>query len=142
MAPVTHITRGSGYISCKLSTGEASRSYSKCVVSYTNPETGEAITGTANADKKTDKNKQVLTFNTVGVRTQEQAERVARAQLNLANKFEMKLDFTMVGNPALMAGASISVGGFGAFDGTYVISKAVHTVSESAGYTTSITLRV
>ena len=48
--------------------------------------------------------------------------------------------FTFPGNPALVAGVTVELKGWGAFDGKYIITQAVHTVSGS-GYTTQIKLR-
>ena len=45
----------------------------------------------------------------------------------------------IMGNPALVAGITISIEGFGAYDGTYFVEKAEHKVS--SGYTTSAEIR-
>lgn len=60
--------------------------------------------------------------------------------LRLHNKFEFTAAFTFPGNPSLVAGNAVTLQGWGAFDGKYIIKQAKHSIT-SSGYTTQITLR-
>ena len=60
--------------------------------------------------------------------------------MRLHNKYEYTASFTYPGNPNLLAGCTVTLEGWGAWDGRYIIKQAKHTVSNS-GYTTQITVR-
>lgn len=45
------------------------------------------------------------------------------------------------GNPALVAGVTVALEGWGGWSGKYIISQAQHTVSGTGGYTTQVRLR-
>ena len=60
--------------------------------------------------------------------------------LRLKNKYEYTATFTLPGNPDLVAGVTVMLSGWGAWDGKYIISQAKHTIGKS-GYTTQIRLR-
>lgn len=126
------------YISFTLGTGERDTQYSACVVAYYNLETGETFAGTAkNADAK---NSQVLN-HVAAVSSNAEAEELAGNMLRQKNKFELTAKFTFPGNPSLCACMPLTLAGFGAWDGKYIIKKAVHSVSGTGGYTTQVTLR-
>jgi phage protein D len=60
--------------------------------------------------------------------------------LRQKNKEEFKASFTLAGDVGLVAGVTVTVTGYGAFDGKYIIETASHSVSRS-GYKTELTLR-
>lgn len=138
---VAKIKRGDKtYIRYSLDTGEAKTAYSSCRVSYNHPEKG-LIEGTFdNPDGNSGKTEQVLE-KTLAVSRAGEAQAWAKAFLRMANKFEMTASFVLPGNPIFCAGMTVELEKFGAWDGKYIIRQAVHTVTGSGGYTTSVKLR-
>ncbi len=141
--PVFTIQRGKtgGYTKYKLDVEAAGTQYSSCRVSYVNPASGKCIEGVAkiedyNADAK---NNQQLEIK-AKVANKDEAKALAAKHLRFHNKYSRSASFTLPGNPALAAGVTVVLKGWGAFDGKYMISQAVHAVGES-GYTTQIKLR-
>lgn len=123
--------------SFSLETKEKGTQYASAVVTYTDPETGEAVTATVkDPDAKTE---QVLRL-TERVDSVGDALRLAAAKMRYYNKFEKTGTFTLAGDPGLLAGLNVTLSGFGEFSGKYAISRAVHTV-DGNGYRTSITVR-
>lgn len=136
------IKRGSGqYTKYRLRTGEADQQYDACRVSYVDPATGRVIRGMAYIDgyDPNDKNNQLLNI-TAKVATVAEAEALAQKMLRLKNKYEYTAQFTMIGNTALVAGMTVNLADFGAWDGKYLVTQATHSVGRS-GYTTQIRLR-
>lgn len=140
--PVLDIKRGDGkYTRWGLNTGSTGTKYSSCRVRYTDPSAGRAIEGIAYSDdyKADAKNNQQLEVsakvNSIG-----EAKTLAGKRLRQANKFGLTAQFTFPGNPNLVAGLTVTLTGWGAWSGKYIISQAQHTVSDS-GYTTQIKLR-
>ncbi|MBQ8208119.1 MAG: hypothetical protein IJZ89_05240 [Clostridia bacterium] len=136
------ITRGDGsYLKWKLGSGEADTKYHKCHVSYTDPETGKVIEGTAESGEKAKdgENEQILEIKAKTASSAE-AKALAEKKLQLANRFENTASFTLPGDPYLLAGCVVTLKKWGAFDGDYVIYQSKHSVSRS-GYTTQISLR-
>ena len=145
--PVRTIKHGKagGYLKYKLSTGK-NEIYTSCRVSYTTPE-GELITATAYADdydktkekENADEKSQCLPVYQKVTNVSEALE-LAKNQLRLHNKYELTATFTFPGDPELLAGCTVMLEGWGAWDKKYVIKQAKHSVSNS-GYTTQVTLR-
>lgn len=138
---VVTIKRGAGYKKYKLSVGEADTQYSSCRVSYTDPGSGKCIEATAYVeDYKADaKNNQQLEV-TAKVSSIAEAKTLAEKRLRLHNKYEKTATFTLSGNPDLVAGVTVLLSGWGAWDGKYIIKQAKHTVS-GGGYEVQIRLR-
>lgn len=134
--PVITIKRGKegGYIKRKLSSGSADTLYSKCRVSYMDPATGNLIEGTAEDSSVTTEQCLEITakVNSVG-----EAQALAEKHLRLHNKFSKKISFTFPGNTALVAAVTVQLKDWGAWDGKYLVTQAIHTVGTS-GYTTKI----
>lgn len=140
------------YSKYKLNMGSADTQYGSCHVSYTNPDTGAVIEGTAIAEGKSDsdsesksksssdaESEQVLEI-TAKVNSVSEAQELAKKMLRLHNKYERTATFNLPGNTALVAGVNVELEGFGGWDAKYMIKNAKHSIS-SSGYTTSITLR-
>ena len=70
---------------------------------------------------------------------QAQAKTIARKKLLQANRREITGTITLMGDMRFRAGSNITLSGFGAFDGKYSITKAVHSVGN--GYTTALELK-
>lgn len=130
-----------GYTKWRLNTGEAEVKYTSCRVSYTKPS-GEVVQGTAYVEdyKSNDDNNQCLEI-TAAVANVGKAKALAEKKLREHNKFELTATFTLPGNPALTAGRTVMLRGWGMWNGKYMIKQAKHTVDGSGGYTTQISLR-
>jgi len=139
---VYKIKNGDGkYGKYRLQTGETKTKYTSCLVSYTPPSTGKKIEGIATVEdyKKDGKNNQQLEI-TAKVRSIAEAKKLAEKRLQLANKYSLTATFDLPGNPALLAGVTVSLSGFGYWSGKYIISQARHTL-DASGYRTQIKLR-
>ena len=137
------IQRGDGsYEKYKLDIGSAGTLYSSCRVSYVDPSTGKCIEGVAKVedyDAKSKNNQQLEVKAKVS--TAAEAKALAEKHLRLHNKYSRSASFTIPGNPNAVAGVTVMLGGWGGWDGKYIIKQAVHTVDSSGGYTTQIKLR-
>lgn len=129
------------YLDYRLSVGTADVQYQSCRVSYTDPDTGRCIEGIAKIpdySEKSEKNQQLEV--TEKVSSIAEAKRLAEKRLRLHNKYCRTAEFTLPGNPALVAGVTVALSGWGSWDGICIVKQANHQVSEN-GYTTSISLR-
>lgn len=130
-------TYGDGsYTRVKLSTGEADVRYSACEVKYTQPD-GSVVTATTSDPNALNGQTYYATAKCSSVG---EAKDLSVSLLRLKNKFGTTADLTLPGNPALCAGLTYELSGFGLWDGKYIIARAVHTIN-SSGYVTQITLR-
>ena len=131
--------RSDGYSQYKLWTGK-NGTYTSCQVIYTTAS-GKVISATAySADyEKKKKDGQCLKIYQK-VTSVAEAKRLAEKMLRLYNKYELQASFTFPGNPKLLAGCTVMLSGWGAWDGKYVIRQASHKVDHS-GYVTQIALR-
>jgi len=152
---VLTITPDSPFLSYVLDMG-AGQQYASCRVSCTKPD-GSVVEGVeyaagfdesdeaelAKLSENSDLAAQmILRLEIVSeVNSPEEARALAQKQLRLYNKYAKTAQFSFVGNPALVAGVTIMLSGWGAWDGKYIISRAVHMVSGSSGYVTNISLR-
>lgn len=73
-------------------------------------------------------------------KSEDEAKRIAKAELRKHNLRRVTGNLTLVGNPALVAGVVISCHGFGSFDGDFFVESASHSVTGS-GYVTAVNLR-
>lgn len=138
-APVLTIEEGAkgGYIKYKLHSGSADTQYAKCRVRYMDPNTGKCIEGTAeDGSVSGDQCLEVKAkVGSVG-----EAQALAKKCLRLHNKLAKTVTFTLPGDVGLVAGVTVQLKGWGGWDGKYIVTRAVHTVS-GGGYTTQITIR-
>ncbi|MEC0237758.1 contractile injection system protein, VgrG/Pvc8 family [Paenibacillus kribbensis] len=74
------------------------------------------------------------------VGSQAEALNAARKSLREKNKEAGKATLSLMGNVVLAAGMTITIKGFGRFDGKYIIVSATHAVG-SSGYTTNLEIR-
>lgn len=135
------IRNGDGtYTKKKLKLGKANTEYSSCRVRYT-PPGGKLITATAyveDYDSKSKSNQQLEINAKVG--STGEALALAKKMLRMHNKYERTATFTLPGDPAMLAGVTIMVSGWGPWDGKHIISKATHRINNS-GYVTTIETR-
>lgn len=132
-----------GYTKYKLSTGD-NDTYTSCRVSYTTSN-GAVISATAYVEDYKEPNDDDQTKNQCleihqKVTSKDEAQALAHKMLRLHNKYEFEASFTFPGDPKLVAGSAVTLSGWGAFDGKYIIKQAKHSIG-SSGYTTQIALR-
>ncbi len=127
------------YNSYKLSSGSASKKYASCRVTWVDDK-GQLLEGIAKTDDYNEeaKNNQQLELKEK-VSSAAEAKQLAEKRLRYANLFSRTAEFTFPGNPALCAGVTVMLKGWGSYDGKYLCSSAKHTVQ--GGYTTSVSLR-
>lgn len=139
---VMTIKRGDGsYSKYKLTTSQADTQYASCRVRYTDPSTGKTIEAIAYTEdyKADDKDNQQLEV-WAKVRSIGEAKTLAEKRLRLHNKYEKSASFTMPGNPDIMAGVTIMLEGWGAWNGKYIVNQSKHSIG-SSGYEMQIRLR-
>ena len=138
---VRTIKRGDGdYSKYTFGTSFHDTAYSSCRVKYTDPTSKTTYEATYKApDAEKDGSGQVLEVNEK-VSSNAEALTLAKKRLREKNSQEFKASFNLAGDARLVAGVTVKVEGFGAFDGKYIIETASHTIS-SSGYKTNITLR-
>lgn len=110
--------------------------YKACHVKYQNGKEHELIEATFIAPDKT--NGKTLEINEQ-VKNLAEAERLAKKRLREKNCEEITGNFSLLGNPLLMASSTIMLIGFGQYDGKYIITRAAHSIG--SGYTTDIDIR-
>ena len=136
------------YIGWDLSTTTGEIAYDICTVKYTDPKTGKCIEGSYKSDKwqenepkdKQEARHQELVITNEKVKNKDEAVALAEKRLKMNNLFEKTAKFTIMGNPAMMAGLTVNLKKFGYWDGKYMTSQAKHSISRS-GYTTQLNLR-
>ena len=130
------------YTKYNLDTQDGDTHYDQCTVSYYDASNGVKYEATVNADDYDAEAKEwtVCTVTNRKVGSVAEAADLAAKILRLHNKYEKKVDFTLIGNPMLGAGLTVTLDGFGLWDEKYIIKTCKHDISNS-GYTTKITLR-
>jgi phage protein D len=125
--------------SYRFSTNFKDCTYSSCHVVYDNPLTMRKIEATYSlAETGEGGSGQVLEVNE-RVADAAEAYLLAQKRLRQKNKGEYQAEFTLVGNVGLVAGVTVEVVGWGAFDGKYIVECATHNVT--GGYTVNLKLR-
>ncbi len=114
------------------------RIYRACRVKYFDPERKELLEH-VEEDPKAPKSGEVLEINK-RCESLDQAIKRARAELSRRNKFETEGEITLPGDPALVAGVSVELEGFGVLSGRYAVEESRHSYSR-AGYETSLRVR-
>lgn len=110
--------------------------YKACHVKYQDGKSKEKIEATFTDSQKA--SGKTLEVNEQ-VKTQGEAERLAKKRLRAKNCQEVTGSFSLLGNPLLLASNTVSLDGFGAYDGNYIIVRATHNIS--SGFTTDIEIR-
>lgn len=123
-----------------LGTSFHDTAYSSCRVKYTDPTTKQTYEATFTApDANKSGSGQVLEVNEK-VSSNAEAKTLAEKRLREKNSQEYTASFNLVGDARIVAGVTVQVVGFGAFDGKYIVENASHTIS-SSGYKTNVKLR-
>lgn len=121
-----------------FSTSLHDSSYGSCHVTYTDPNTEQTYEATFTAPDD-DGSGQVLEISDEKVSSNAEALTLAEKRLREKNSQEFTASFTVAGDTTLVAGVTVMVEGWGAFDGKYIVESATHTVK--GGYKTSLSLR-
>lgn len=137
--PVAVIRRGEAWISRFSFRDQSHEQFKDCECSYWEPEEKELRSGKFSCPG-TAPSGQTLKINQ-RCESLAEAEAVAQNNLRQKNKQEKEGSLDLAGDPRLVAGSTVIVTGFGAYDGTYFIEQATHSVSRGSGYTTKITIR-
>lgn len=124
-------------LSYSFSDGSSDRAYSSCHVSWTDTS-GKTIEYTYTPRKDNPGTGEVLEINE-RVDSREEARKLAIKRLKAKNKDRFSASLKIIGDAGIAAGATVTVSGWGAFDGKYMIKTAAHSVG--SGYTTDLTLR-
>ena len=143
MTPYTTIRWMDGtYTKYDLQTQDGDTHYDQCTVIYYDAASGTRYEGIARSEDYDEEATEhtVCTITDRKVGSAAEAGELAAKILRLHNKYEKRVNFTMVGNPMLGAGMTIDLEGFGLWDEKYIVKTCKHEVSHS-GYTTKITLR-
>lgn len=110
--------------------------YSSAVVRYKHGRQGELIEGRYKAGGKS--GGMTLRINQK-VSSAGEAQRLARKKLREKNREEIKVELECIGNFVFVAGNVFELKDFGAFDGNYLIERAVHQIGN--GYSCRISAR-
>lgn len=110
--------------------------YKSCTVEHSQGKKKAKISATFTDPNKTE-GKILLVKK--DVKSVEEAERMARKELREKNKDEVTGSITCMGDTDLSAGLTVTVKGFGKFDGKYILSQVKHSLG--SGYTCSVDLR-
>ena len=135
--PASEFSLGdSKLISWNFSTKSAG-TYKAARVQYHDPIKDTNIDVTEKSEDETEGTGRTLEINQK-VDSIADAKKVAKEKLKSANKKEITGNINLMGDLRFVGGVNVKISGFGMFDGSYVIEKAVHTVS--GAYTTKLDL--
>ena len=115
------------------------RTYKAAEVSYQNPASKQLVTRTVEAVPVPPTGDTLK----LAVRCENGQQALVKAQsaLHGANMLQTTARLELPGSPALCAGNTATLSGFGAHDGIYLIEIARHRLSRASGYTTEVKLR-
>jgi phage protein D len=120
---------------------KSNKVYKTAKVEYHDPETDEDFSFDFDGDlanlSGADENDRVLVLNK-RVKSQAEAETLAKNSLRENNKSEVTGSFSCVGDIRLVAGVNVQMQGFGKFDGKYVIDTAAHSIGNKYGASVQI----
>ena len=122
-------------ISWKFSTKSA-KVYKSAKVSYHDPVKNETY-HEEYYDTNVEGSEEILEINE-RVESQSEAKKIAEKRLKQANKNEVKGNITIIGGVDFLAGNNVTLKGFGAFDGKYMIEKVTHSLG--SGFTSQLEL--
>lgn len=118
--------------------------YSSAMVKHHNPSTKEVVEYDIDAgdDPESVNFDQEVKSDVLEIRSrsenQQQAEMKAKAALHAKNSKQQEGDFTVIGDPLLVAGNNFALSGLGALSGIYTINESKHTIDKNGGYVTSV----
>lgn len=114
------------------------KSYKKCVVTYFDPLSKALISAQASDPNTTSADTLALVER---IENSQQATLRAQSHLHTANMQQIKGELQMPGTMLYRAGNTVTLSGFGAFDGVkFIVQEGRHTLSRQ-GYITTLHLR-
>ena len=130
------------YIKYSLETQNGEKHYDQVNVVYYDVSGATKYTATAVSDDYDEKASEhtICTVTSRKVHSAAAAGELAKQILRLHNKYERRVSFTLIGNPILGAGMTMTIEGFGLWDDKYIIKTCKHEIGTN-GYTTLVTLR-
>nr|WP_302600027.1 hypothetical protein [uncultured Cellulosilyticum sp.] len=132
--PILTLAKGKSHIiSYAFSNKTSDTGYKACHVRYTDAQTNQTIEATFTDQSK--KQGSILEVNEQ-VKSYKEALKLAKSKLREKNKQECTGSLSVLGNVQLVAGITLLLKGFNAFDGKYIVNKATHNIV--GGYTTDI----
>ncbi len=133
-APVYTIKRGQSDIKSYSFTSKLQDTANSAEVSYHDPVSNEKVKSEFKPSEPPATGEK-LQLN-ARVESAAEATRVAKNELRNKNKNELTARLSLMGNPSIAAGVTITLQGFGVFDGKYLVDKATHSISN--GYSTDV----
>lgn len=120
--------------------------YKSVTVAYLDPKTHKLVEHTEQAptakrkrgDKVVEDKADTLKLN-ARADSKQQAAALARAALRNKNLRAMEGEFTLIGDPRILAGNTVRIACLGKLDGDYLLSETRHTVTRSAGWEVTAT---
>ncbi len=109
------------------------KTYTAAKISYTNPKTKKDVSITVGEGKR------VLKISEKAD-SKADAEKIAKAKINNANKKMTTMRITIQANPKIVATSNVTIKGLGKLNGKYAVDKVVHSIG--SGYTMTLTLRL
>ena len=137
-APVATIDR-TDMTRWNFSTEECDTQYGACTVSFWDPAQGQLLTATYTDPDRQEGDVRTLTVR-AAVASVGEALSLAQRLLRLKNQYEYAASLTLAGDVRLLAGLTVTLTGCGAWNGKYLITRAVHAIA-GGGYTTRLELR-
>lgn len=136
-APVATITKDKDFIIQYAGKSTMTGLYKSCIVEYQDPNTNQIIRGefTPPNPPPTDR----ILYVNERVPNIKQAQILAKKKLRDANKGGMTFAITLLGDIRFLAALTVSLSGFGTFDGKHIITQATH--GQQNGYQTALQLR-
>jgi phage protein D len=135
--PIDTIVKGQARIKNYFGRTTLSGLYKSCRVDYHDADKKSSIKYEF-APPNPPKTGRVLVINE-RVASVAEAERLAKKKLREANKEGMTFSITLMGDIKFLAGLTINLSGWGAFDGKYIITQATH--GQQSGYETRLEMR-
>ena len=119
-------------------TDKTAEDYKAAEVRFQNPDDNKLVTGSANWDSQTKDDDLVIWEKAENVK---QAEAIARSVLHNKNTRRQTGRFDIEGEPLILSGVNIEIGGLGRLSGIYHVESASHTITPDGGYTTSFSAK-
>jgi phage protein D len=112
--------------------------FQKTTVKHNDPFTGNTFAYTAAQEGTASPDTQEVRTR---VENSRQAELKANAAQRAQNTQEITANFTVPGNPLLVAGNNIKITGLGKISGKFAILRSRHSITRSGGYTTTVEVK-
>lgn len=119
-------------------TDKTTQTYKGARVSFDSPDTGALVEGSFEGEDEASSDELEIWAL---AESQQNAERIARAQLHQVNTKKLEGTVTVEGNPLLVSGNNIDLTGLGAMSGIFHIEKSTHRIDPAGGYVTTLDVK-